>query len=112
MAPGAVRGVVRDSRRRARSVAPGAVHGAAGDPGRRRPAGATFLPTGLGVRRAARRLGLPSAPAALTARAEARRPWRAYAVRYLWATDDHPINSLPARARQGHHSQTRSSSGS
>lgn len=86
-------------------MAPQAIRGVAG----RR--GATF-PTGLGVRRAARRLGLPSAPAALTARAEARRPWRAYAVRYLWATDDHPINSLPARARQGHHSQTRSSSGS
>ncbi len=55
-----------------------------------------FLPTDLGVRRAAQRLGLPSTPAALTARATSWRPWRAYAVQYLWATDDHPINFLPA----------------
>ncbi|KOV62306.1 AlkA N-terminal domain-containing protein [Streptomyces sp. MMG1121] len=54
-----------------------------------------FLPTDLGIRRAARELGLPSTPAALTARAEAWRPWRAYAVQYLWATDSHPINFLP-----------------
>ncbi|OKK04426.1 DNA-3-methyladenine glycosylase [Streptomyces sp. CB03234] len=55
-----------------------------------------FLPTDLGVRRAAAGLGLPSTPAALTARAAAWRPWRAYAVQYLWATDSHPINHLPA----------------
>ncbi|MGW0204625.1 AlkA N-terminal domain-containing protein [Streptomyces sp. NPDC003233] len=54
-----------------------------------------FLPTDLGIRRAAGELGLPSTPAALTARAEAWRPWRAYAVQYLWATDGHPINFLP-----------------
>lgn len=54
-----------------------------------------FLPTDLGIRRAARDLGLPSTPAALTARAAAWRPWRAYAVQYLWATDNHPINFLP-----------------
>ncbi|MGW8065506.1 AlkA N-terminal domain-containing protein [Streptomyces ziwulingensis] len=54
-----------------------------------------FLPTDLGVRRAAGTLGLPSTPVALTARAAAWRPWRAYAVQYLWATDDHPINLLP-----------------
>jgi AraC family transcriptional regulator of adaptative response / DNA-3-methyladenine glycosylase II len=54
-----------------------------------------FLPTDLGIRRAAQELGLPSTPAALTARAAAWRPWRAYAVQYLWATDGHPINFLP-----------------
>ncbi|MCN9242697.1 helix-turn-helix domain-containing protein [Streptomyces sp. RY43-2] len=54
-----------------------------------------FLPTDLGIRRAAQQLGLPSTPAALTARAAAWRPWRAYAVQYLWATDGHPINFLP-----------------
>ncbi|MEV0964265.1 MULTISPECIES: AlkA N-terminal domain-containing protein [unclassified Streptomyces] len=54
-----------------------------------------FLPTDLGVRHAAAGLGLPSTPAALTARAAAWRPWRAYAVQYLWATGDHPINRLP-----------------
>ncbi|WP_328751594.1 helix-turn-helix domain-containing protein [Streptomyces sp. NBC_00285] len=55
-----------------------------------------FLPTDLGIRRAAQELGLPSTPAALTARAAAWRPWRAYAVQYLWATDSHPINFIPA----------------
>jgi AraC family transcriptional regulator of adaptative response / DNA-3-methyladenine glycosylase II len=55
-----------------------------------------FLPTDLGVRAAARRLDLPATPAALTARAAAWRPWRAYAVQHLWATDSHPINFLPA----------------
>ena len=54
-----------------------------------------FLPTDLGIRRSAQELGLPSTPAALTARAAAWRPWRAYAVQYLWATDSHPINFLP-----------------
>ncbi|HET9380389.1 MAG TPA: AlkA N-terminal domain-containing protein [Streptomyces sp.] len=54
-----------------------------------------FLPTDLGVRRAAHELGLPATPAALTARAAAWRPWRAYAVQYLWATGSHPINFLP-----------------
>ncbi|GAA2516816.1 AlkA N-terminal domain-containing protein [Streptomyces gobitricini] len=55
-----------------------------------------FLPTDLGVRHAAAGLGLPSTPAALTARAAAWRPWRAYAVQYLWATGTHPVNHLPA----------------
>ncbi|GHB73832.1 DNA-3-methyladenine glycosylase [Streptomyces cirratus] len=54
-----------------------------------------FLPSDLGVRRAAAGLGLPSTPAALTARAAGWRPWRAYAVQYLWATDGHLINHLP-----------------
>ncbi|WUT08444.1 helix-turn-helix domain-containing protein [Streptomyces sp. NBC_00704] len=55
-----------------------------------------FLPTDLGIRRAARESGLPATPAALTARAAAWRPWRAYAVQYLWATGSHPVNFLPA----------------
>lgn len=55
-----------------------------------------FLPSDLGIRRAAQALGLPHTPAALTARAAAWRPWRAYAVQYLWATEDHAINHLPA----------------
>ncbi|MEE4495204.1 AlkA N-terminal domain-containing protein [Streptomyces sp. BE230] len=56
-----------------------------------------FLPTDLGIRRAAQQLGLPSTPAALTARAAGWRPWRAYAVQYLWTVDDHPINHLPTQ---------------
>jgi AraC family transcriptional regulator of adaptative response / DNA-3-methyladenine glycosylase II len=55
-----------------------------------------FIPTDLGVRAAARALGLPAGPAALTRRAAGWRPWRAYAVQYLWATGEHAINRLPA----------------
>jgi AraC family transcriptional regulator, regulatory protein of adaptative response / DNA-3-methyladenine glycosylase II len=54
-----------------------------------------FIPGDLGVRAAARQLGLPATPAALTGRAAAWRPWRAYAVQYLWATGDHAINRMP-----------------
>ena len=57
--------------------------------------GDAFLPGDLGVRLAAQRLGLPGSPGALTRRAEAWRPWRAYAVQYLWATGDHAVNRLP-----------------
>ncbi|MFG2193567.1 AlkA N-terminal domain-containing protein [Streptomyces sp. NPDC048639] len=55
-----------------------------------------FPASDLGLRRAAQESGLPSTPAALIRRAADWRPWRAYAVQYLWATDDHPINHLPA----------------
>ena len=55
-----------------------------------------FVPTDLGVRRAAREVGLPATVTGLTRHAAAWRPWRAYAVQYLWATSDHPINRLPA----------------
>jgi AraC family transcriptional regulator of adaptative response / DNA-3-methyladenine glycosylase II len=55
-----------------------------------------FVSTDLGVRYAARTLALPATPAALTRYATAWRPWRAYAVQYLWATGDHAINRLPA----------------
>ncbi|NEA39380.1 DNA-3-methyladenine glycosylase, partial [Streptomyces sp. SID11385] len=51
--------------------------------------------TDLGVRQAAEALGLPATPAALTRRAAAWRPWRAYATQYLWATSTHPINLMP-----------------
>ena len=55
-----------------------------------------FAAADLGVRRAAATLCLPGSPAALTKRAEAWRPWRGYAMQYLWATSDHAINRLPA----------------
>jgi AraC family transcriptional regulator, regulatory protein of adaptative response / DNA-3-methyladenine glycosylase II len=54
-----------------------------------------FTAGDLGIRAAARQLGLPATPAALTSRASAWRPWRAYAVQYLWATGDHAINRIP-----------------
>jgi AraC family transcriptional regulator, regulatory protein of adaptative response / DNA-3-methyladenine glycosylase II len=55
-----------------------------------------FLPSDLGIKRSAEALGLPTGPAKLTARAAAWRPWRSYAVQYLWSLFDHPINHLPA----------------
>jgi len=45
-----------------------------------------LLADDLGVRRAARALGLPDNPAALRARAETWRPWRSYATHHLWAS--------------------------
>jgi AraC family transcriptional regulator of adaptative response / DNA-3-methyladenine glycosylase II len=55
-----------------------------------------FPATDLGVRRAGRDGGLAATAAGLIRHATAWRPWRAYAVQYLWATSDHPINRLPA----------------
>jgi len=55
-----------------------------------------FTATDLGVRQAAATLGLPGSAAALTRRAAPWRPWRGYAVQYLWAVGDHAINRLPA----------------
>lgn len=57
--------------------------------------GDAFIPTDLGVRATAAALGLPSTPAALTARADAWRPYRAYAVQHLWATGEHAVNVMP-----------------
>ena len=54
-----------------------------------------FLPGDLGIRAAARALGLPPSPVALTAHAECWRPWRSYAVQYLWSTLTHAINHIP-----------------
>lgn len=51
-----------------------------------------FVVADLGVRRAALSLGLPANPSTLTAWAARWRPWRAYAVQYLWAALDHPVN--------------------
>jgi AraC family transcriptional regulator of adaptative response / DNA-3-methyladenine glycosylase II len=56
-----------------------------------------FPESDLGVRHAAERLGLPITPAALVHHAQLWRPWRAYAVQYLWSVDDHRINDWPPR---------------
>jgi AraC family transcriptional regulator of adaptative response / DNA-3-methyladenine glycosylase II len=54
------------------------------------------LPAGdMGVRKAAKMLGLPASPAALIEHSRRWRPWRSYAVQHLWATQDHPINHWP-----------------
>jgi AraC family transcriptional regulator, regulatory protein of adaptative response / DNA-3-methyladenine glycosylase II len=47
-----------------------------------------FLPTDLGIRAAAKHLGLPTDPTGLTAYAERWRPWRSYATQHLWACLD------------------------
>jgi AraC family transcriptional regulator of adaptative response / DNA-3-methyladenine glycosylase II len=57
----------------------------------------------LGARAGARQLGLPATQAALTRRAVAWRPWRAYAVQYLWACNDHAINLMPADGASSPH---------
>ena len=54
-----------------------------------------FPATDLGVRRGAGTLGIPSTRAALVRYATAWRPWRAYAVQYLWSVTDHRINQWP-----------------
>ncbi len=44
-----------------------------------------FMPTDLGIRRAAHALGFPDDPVALTAVTEGWRPWRSYAMAHLWS---------------------------
>jgi AraC family transcriptional regulator, regulatory protein of adaptative response / DNA-3-methyladenine glycosylase II len=62
-----------------------------------------FMPTDLGLRRAAASLGLPDDPARLTALTEAWRPWRSYAMAHLW--------SLPAAAAAATPVSTRTTKG-
>jgi AraC family transcriptional regulator, regulatory protein of adaptative response / DNA-3-methyladenine glycosylase II len=57
-----------------------------------------FPESDLGVRHAADRLALPGTPAALVEYSQAWRPWRAYAVQYLWSVDDHRINDWPPKS--------------
>jgi AraC family transcriptional regulator of adaptative response / DNA-3-methyladenine glycosylase II len=45
----------------------------------------SFMPTDLGIRRAAHVLGFPDDPAYLTEVAEGWRPWRSYAMAHLWS---------------------------
>ena len=59
-----------------------------------------FPESDLGVRHGAELLGLPATPAALVERSRPWRPWRAYAVQYLWSVDDHRINEWPPRSRR------------
>jgi len=44
-----------------------------------------FLPSDLGVRRALEARGLPGDPRSAASLAGAWRPWRSYALQYLWA---------------------------
>ena len=60
-----------------------------------------FPVSDLGVRKAAAQAGLPDRRRDLLARVEAWRPWRAYAVQYLWSSLDHPINRWPQPGTAG-----------
>jgi AraC family transcriptional regulator of adaptative response / DNA-3-methyladenine glycosylase II len=48
----------------------------------------SFLPTDLGVRHGLEALSRPGDPASATRLAEAWRPWRSYAVHYLWRAQE------------------------
>lgn len=54
-----------------------------------------FPSSDLGIRTAARSLGLPDDPRSLTDLSARWRPWRSYAAQYLWSALDHPINQWP-----------------
>jgi AraC family transcriptional regulator of adaptative response / DNA-3-methyladenine glycosylase II len=54
-----------------------------------------FPATDLGLRLAAKQLGLPSDERSLVARSARWRPWRSYATQYLWTTLEHPVNHWP-----------------
>jgi AraC family transcriptional regulator of adaptative response / DNA-3-methyladenine glycosylase II len=61
-----------------------------------------FMPTDLGIRRAARALGLTDHPADLAAATEGWRPWRSYAMAHLWSLPaPAPARALPAPPTKG-----------
>ena len=60
-----------------------------------------FMPTDLGIRRAAVALGLPDDPAHLTALTEHWRPWRSYAMAHLWSLPAASTAQLPTRRTKG-----------
>ncbi|MCA2241134.1 DNA-3-methyladenine glycosylase 2 family protein [Mycobacterium sp. WUMAC-067] len=54
-----------------------------------------FPASDLGLRLAAKQLGLPSDERSLVERGARWRPWRSYATQYLWTTLAHPVNHWP-----------------
>jgi AraC family transcriptional regulator of adaptative response / DNA-3-methyladenine glycosylase II len=67
-----------------------------------------FMPSDLGVRHALERLGLPGGERQAVALAEAWRPYRAYALQYLWAGLTHGAvhtNSAPEELAARAHKQ-------
>ena len=59
-----------------------------------------FMPTDLGIRRAAHAIGLPGDPAALVAAGEGWRPWRSYAMAHLWSLPT-PATLIPTTPLKG-----------
>jgi AraC family transcriptional regulator of adaptative response / DNA-3-methyladenine glycosylase II len=58
-----------------------------------------FMPTDLGIRRAAQALRLPHDPTGLTLLSEAWRPWRSYAMVHMWAMPEQQLTKKPLRGR-------------
>ncbi len=56
-----------------------------------------FPRSDMGVQKGAGALGLPAAASELDRHSQRWRPWRSYAVQYLWAALDHPINQWPPK---------------
>ena len=54
-----------------------------------------FPVSDLGVRLAAKQLGLPADPGPLAERSTRWRPWRSYATQHLWTALDHAVNEWP-----------------
>lgn len=92
LSPGADWGAARAALDAVPGIGPWTLDGVAmralGDPD-------AFVASDLGVRTALKQFGMPVAGAALQRATAAWRPWRAYAVQYLWASGSHDINRLP-----------------
>ncbi|WP_077102947.1 DNA-3-methyladenine glycosylase 2 family protein [Mycobacterium terramassiliense] len=56
-----------------------------------------FPASDLGLRLAAKRLGLPADQGKLVERSARWRPWRSYATQHLWTTLEHPVNHWPPK---------------
>jgi AraC family transcriptional regulator of adaptative response / DNA-3-methyladenine glycosylase II len=54
-----------------------------------------FPASDLGLRMAAKQLGLPTDEPTLLEHSARWRPWRSYAVQHLWTTLEHPVNHWP-----------------
>ena len=59
-----------------------------------------FPASDLGIKLAAKALGLPEKPDALTTFSSRWRPWRAYATQHLWTTLDHAVNVWPPQQQE------------
>ncbi|AFE16248.1 methylated-DNA--protein-cysteine methyltransferase [Mycobacterium tuberculosis RGTB327] len=58
-----------------------------------------FPASDLGLRLAAKKLGLPAQRRALTVHSARWRPWRSYATQHLWTTLEHPVNQWPPQEK-------------
>ncbi len=56
-----------------------------------------FPASDLGLRLAAKQLGLPAQQRTLVEHSARWRPWRSYATQHLWTTLEHPVNHWPPK---------------